>query len=105
MTPEQRWSAALNALEERVVALHAAANSDVDPVLRVSTLPDTALPDDLGPVPARLLPRASAVLTLVQALEADLMSGMERLSHELTRLSMPRQPSTAPTPLFVDQAL
>lgn len=99
---QQRWTAALDALEDHVAALHATALSGRE---GLSDVPRLDLPTDLGPIPPGLAPRASAVLARCRALEQDVARGMETLSRELKRLDGARPSDPSPTRMFVDQSL
>lgn len=95
-TTHDRWVLALDTLEANVIALQAAPAGD--------EVLEFVPPVDLGPLPAALESRASALLADCRRREDDLTGQMARLSDQITQ-GRHTQPEQRRESLFLDTSL
>jgi hypothetical protein len=121
LTSYTAWSEALDAYEARVEACRELAEGDLDawtaahnralvegdapvPAALVRFVP----PDDLGPIPTELVPRAEAILVAGRAIEAGLAERRDDVYAQLRDVESRRAPGgfathDAPRPRLLDQ--
>ena len=115
------WSEALDAYEARVEACRELAEGDLDAwtaahnrALVEGDAPVPAAlarfvpPDDLGPIPTELVPRAEAILAAGRAIEAGLAERRDDVYAQLRDVESRRAPGgfathDAPRPRLLDQ--
>lgn len=93
------WVAALDALEQDLVALQLLAREG-----DAAGAPAVRVPVGLGPLPVELRPRAQAMLAAFQQAEADLQRDLSQTTRELAMLERVR-PTRQPGASYLDEAL
>ena len=86
----ERWVAALDEIEHHLDATRAviAGHEDVE-------VPAWQPPDDLGPLPEHLQPRARALAAAMETTTQDAAATRERIDHELREINRRRGAGTA----------